>query len=352
MGRSLRNFKQRKAVARSIIEPMLVGKRDRTIASTYKRLSPGSDGRIHTQLDPTGTTTMRLASSETMLEEASTNLQNMANKVAALDPLYHVRDIFVPLEGYVFAAGDYKQAEAITTAGYIRDKVWLEQMLAGLDTHRLHASHAFSVDEVQVSGRQRKTAKNVTYASLYGASVPTITQTINKDEHIHGIRVTQEEVRNVRNVLLQLHPLEQWWFDLEREILDQRGAVFNCFGQRRKLYDPDMGYRVKDAASFKSQSTVAWRMDKSIIECMETVDRPGDIELLLQIHDELLFMVKPEYLDELQERMTDIMERPFHIGPTGLYIPVEWAVGTNWGKLVEAGEDEALSTIARREGWL
>jgi len=350
-----KGLRERKAVARAVIEPMLVGKRDGTVIAAYKRIEPGTDGRIHTLLNTTGTTTMRLSSSETILEEKSTNLQNMVNKIAALDPLYRVRDVFVPDPGMVLVAGDYKQAEAITTAAYIRDLVWLNKMLEGFDTHKEHAMYSFDTGAMDaVTGVQRKTAKNVTYASLYRAQVPTIVNTINRDEHITSIRVTRQEVEKIRNILLQMHPLEQWWHDLEQEIVEQHGAVRNCFGQRRKLYDPDLDFRVKDAASFKSQSTVAYKMNQNINRVMdERVDQPGKIELLLQIHDELLFQCKPDRLDELQERVTEIMEVKFVVEETELFIPVEWKIGKAWGAgMIEPEGTDTLTDIARREGWL
>src|SRR5690349_16177671 len=131
---SIKSINERRAVAAAVVEPMLVGIRDRKVASTYKRLSPGKDSRVRTMLSP-DTASFRMSSSDSLLFHSSTNLQNAEKKVAKLDPLYKVRDIFVPDEGMEFVACDLKNAEAILCGAYSKDWTYVRKILAGADTH-------------------------------------------------------------------------------------------------------------------------------------------------------------------------------------------------------------------------
>src|SRR2546427_3184915 len=143
---SVKSINERRAIAEAVVVPMLQGSRDRKVAGTYLRLTPGKDGKIHTVLSP-DTASFRLSSSETKLIRPSTNMQNLEKKVAKLDPLYHVRDVIIPDKDMVLVACDYKGAEAILCGAYSEDWTYVEKILAGLDTHAELARFMFDTRE-------------------------------------------------------------------------------------------------------------------------------------------------------------------------------------------------------------
>src|SRR6266700_4178944 len=108
---SIKNIAERRTIAEAVVVPMLKGIRDRKVKSTYDRLAPDRAGRIYTVLSP-DTASFRMSSGGSLLQASATNLQNIEKKVAKLDPLYQVRDIFVPDEGYELITVDYSGAEA------------------------------------------------------------------------------------------------------------------------------------------------------------------------------------------------------------------------------------------------
>lgn len=328
---SLRNMVERKRIAASIIEPILTGKRDRTIANFYERVSTGE--RVHTVLSPVGTSTFRLSSSESLLFKTSTNLQNQPKRVSRMDELYQVRDVVVADEGYVLVAGDYKGAEAVLVAAYMRDWSYLDDLLSGVDTHRKHAVHFYGIDWDAVTALQRDTAKNVTYASFYGALAAMVARTINRDADFTGLYVSQAEVEALRLKLLALHPLQEWWQTLRDELTKTDGVLRNCLGFRRVFRVSDEDERVKAAASSLPQSTVACLMNEAIIKAHHLYKQTTDVKLLHQIHDELLFHARPDSVPSLIHSMTSVLQRPFTIHGRELYIPVEWKVGPDWGHM-------------------
>lgn len=214
MGRlSLKGIRERKDVALGIVEPVLTGLRDRKVAGTYKRLTPGDDGRIRTLLN-VNTASGRLSSGESSLFKNSSNLQNAEKKVARLDPLYNTRDVIIPDPGMVLLAGDYSGAEAIGVAAYSRDYIYLDKLLAGLDTHTELATNfwgdLFTGADPNTRSLFRDIAKTIKYASSYVAKARTVTVNLNKEAERLGRFFTEEEVAGYLRTLYTVHPLQEW----------------------------------------------------------------------------------------------------------------------------------------------
>ena len=339
---NLAKLPERKALVRAVLGPNLRGKRDKTSASAYNRLKPGSNRRIHTALS-IATTSMRLASSKGITEEASTNLQNQANKIATMDVLYQTRAVMCADEGFHLVARDYIGAEMLTTFAYAKDWEWVDRLLKGESAHGVHAVEAFNLsckpDEVKKLHKNvYTTAKNLGFLSLYSGGARTAVVTFNKDYPVHGLRTTEAEVRRFQDVLYALHPLREWWKEVEEQLERDKGIIVNCFGYQRPLRDPDAHNRLKDALSLLSQSTVAWRMNESYCELHDTMDEQGEIELLHQVHDELIWQSIPERLQKSLRTTKQVMERKFKIHGRTLYIPTECKVsapGGSWASMQE-----------------
>lgn len=329
---------ERKALIREIVEPYLRAKKDRTIQGIYKRVKPCSDGKVRTVLSASGTETGRLSSSESIVDDGSTNLQNLPNLTSLDDELYRVRDCMVADEGMTLLAIDYDKAEAICAAVYMRDWDFYEKLIAGEDVHSWHAGHFFSVPEwtqgVKAGKVERQVAKNATYASNYMASIPTILGTVNRQADKIGRKVSREEIERIHRIYLDLHPLSQWWTETS-ETLTTRGWLENAFGFKRFFYEPDPHKRLKEALAFLPQSTVASNINRSLIQVWHDLDSPGDVELLLQVHDELLFQVREGVVGDAYHRIKAIMERPFMVHGREVFIPASGKVGACWGKMTE-----------------
>ena len=332
---SLKNVALRRQIAGSIVGPILTGKKDRTVMKVYDRIAPGSDGRIHTQLAPR-TASGRLASFESGVDEASTNLQNIVKKVGRADVLYRARDVFIPKEGMVLLANDYKNAEGILAGAYSKDWGFVDKILAGEDVHEEHARYFFEVDEP--TDLQRDVAKTIYYAGLYYATAETLTRTLNKDADLFGRAFHVVEVADLRARNLQMHPLEVWWQEVDEELERNGGWLRNCFGYRRVFYDPDNHNRLKDGLSFYPQSTVSSLMNRALPRIFTEVDVPDEVELILQVHDEVIHQCLPERVEETDAQVRAIMTEPFTIHGRELYLPVDGKVGERWGQMQKIKE--------------
>lgn len=337
------NLAARKKLVESIVAPIVRGRRDRTIAAIYARSMPDSGGKLRTAL-AVDTASGRLSSSESLVYPRSSNLQNMPKKIARFDPLYQVRDIFIAPKGFALLSIDYAGAESVCVAAYSKDWEYLEALLRGEDTHSMHAKLFFGEawDKADPSSKKlmRDIAKSVTYASYYGATVPTIARTINQDSDFTGISLSEGEVAKYHRILLSVRRLEMWWEETKEELKRNDGVLRNCFGYRRRFHSIDEHSRMKDALSFFPQSTVAWLMLENMLAA-DTLERKYKVQLLLQVHDELLFQAplsnKTATVNFIKE-LDNYMRRTFIVNGREVYIPTEWKIGNSWGKMVSLRE--------------
>ena len=307
---------ERKDITRLIVEPYLTAKKDRTIIGQYKRAEPGEDEKLRTVLSPVVTETGRLASSDSFVDPASTNMQNFSKRAGMKDPLYKVRDVFVSDPGMTLLASDLDKAEAVIVSFESKDWDFYDKLINGMDTHRWIASLAFHQgNEKAVSSHERSVCKNVYYASLYKGGVPTITRTVNQDADILGFKLTEAETATVLSTILEVTNLEPWWDEIMRELWDPKIAggirwLENCFKFRRRFYEPDKIRLENKAVNFKPQSTVANKIDEVMIITQEW-EEPGVFEFLLQVHDEVLYQVKDSKVKQYAGMVKEVMESEF-----------------------------------------
>lgn len=321
---------ERQEIVRDVIEPYLTAKRDRSMKNQYERIKPDpNDQRIRTVMSFFTTETGRAASSESFVDY-STNLQNLAKEVSFKDELYRIRDCFIAPPGWKLVACDYEKAEAVIVAAESRDWDFLDMILHGHDIHDFHAEKIWGPDFTK---DQRHVGKRVTYSSFYLASVKTITRKINAK--LEDMRVTEEQVEKIHSELMDIHPLEDWWDQVweNLEDPDTYGGprwLEDCLGFRRKFYNPNEYDRWKEAVNFKAQSGVASIIDRAMINSFEELDDDVRARFVLQVHDELLWLVKDPYVETFLSKIKPIMEKPFEIHGRELYIPIEAEVGDRW----------------------
>lgn len=330
---------ERAQYAYNITHPYLTAKKDQTISSQYTRVSPGPDGRIRTVLSPVVTETGRLASSESFVDPASTNLQNISKTQGFKDPLYQVRDIFIADPSYLLLAFDLDKAEAVVAAFESEDWDFYQALIEGEDIHTSLAAETFHGGNTRsVKKEERQVCKMVTYASLYLASVSTITRNLNANSDMLGFRVTEELVGKVHSTLMEKRRLSEWWERVLDDLFNPEVSggyrwLDNCFGFRRQFYNPNHHDLHKEAVNFFPQSTVANIIDRAMIRAWEEICIPGEFELLLQVHDELLFLCKQGKEHEYSSKILSVMEEPFTARGREVYITSGAKVGLRWGSM-------------------
>lgn len=288
--------------------------------SLPKEINPKT-GRIHTTYDQAGTVTGRLSSE-------NPNLQTLP---AHGDWAKKIRSGFIAGEGKKFLSLDYSQVELRITASLSQDKKMLSAFKQGLDIHTLTAGEINNVPLDKVSNEMRRNAKTLNFGILYGMGSRAFAQSADIsiaeakkfiDEYHHdfvGIKTWQEKI------LKTVH---------------KTGKIENLLGRKRLLPDATSSnpkYRTmaeRMAINFPIQSLAA-----DIIKiAMVRVDKflkdnklEDKIQLLLQIHDELIFEVEDDFVQRAEKEISQIMENALQL--EGVDLKVDSEVGKSLGEL-------------------
>jgi len=289
------------------------------LENTYLDILPGlvnpKDGRLHTSYSQTVASTGRLSSSDP-------NLQNIPiRRQLGKD----IRRGFIPRTGWVMIAADYSQIELRLLAHLSHDPAFVDAFRAGGDIHRQTASIIFGVPIDEVTSEMRSRAKTINFATIYGQGAHSLSRQI-KVEHAEAkafIDTYFERFAGVRRFL-----------DSTVEQARERGYVETIFKRRRyipELKDRNFNIRAfgeRIAQNSPIQGSAADLIKVAMIKIHHAlIAKKMDSEMLLQVHDELVFECPPDELPELQalavHEMTTAVE---------LDVPLVVDVGTgiNW----------------------
>jgi DNA polymerase-1 len=279
------------------------------------------DGRVHTTLEQTVTATGRLSS-------RNPNLQNIPIRT---DLGREIRACFVAGQPErVLLSADYSQIELRLLAHFSGAASLVEAFRTEQDVHRASAAIIFGIDPRDVTERNRRIAKTVNYAVIYGQGAGALATQIG---------VSRSEAENyIRQYFERLAGVKQY-LDLVVRAAEEQGYVETLTGRRRylpELRSSNQGLRAyaqRAAANSVLQGSAAdiikiamVRMAPALAEAAPTT------QLLLQVHDELLFELPASELAPVAARVKEIME-----GATNLVVPlvVELKAGPNWRDMVE-----------------
>lgn len=270
-------------------------------------------GRVHTSFHQTGTATGRLSSSEP-------NLQNIPSRhEVGVD----IRRAFIAPEGRVFLMADYSQIELRVLAHLSEDEALIGAFRQGEDLHRATASRLFGVAPERVDARMRSLAKRVNFGIVYGISPFGLARDLG---------IEQGEARELIARFFQAYPEVRAYMD--RLIADARakGYARTLLGRRRPLgagRSRGRGAEERNAINTPIQGTAADIM-KLAMRAVHRLWTEGELraELILQVHDALLFEVDEDEVAYTSEVVVRAME-----GVWPLHVPlrVDTKAGPNWG---------------------
>ncbi|HWL39742.1 MAG TPA: DNA polymerase I [Gemmatimonadaceae bacterium] len=298
-----------------LLEYRELSKLESTYLDTLPRLVNPKTGRLHTSYNQTVATTGRLSSNDP-------NLQNIPiRRELGRD----IRRGFIPRKGWMLLAADYSQIELRLLAHLSHDPAFVQAFQAGGDIHRQTAALIFDVPLDEVTAEMRARAKTINFATIYGQGphALSIQLGIEHAEAKEFIARYFERFQGVRNYLDSMvafareHGFVQTIFGRRRYIpeLRERNFSVRAFGERLAANSPIQG----SAADLIKIAMI--RIDDSL--------RTQKLEskMLLQVHDELVFEVRPEELDEIQTVVKQQME---HAAELSVPLVVDLGVGKNW----------------------
>jgi uracil-DNA glycosylase family 4 len=227
--------------------------------------------RVHGRFNQMVANTNRLSSSDP-------NLQN----IPARDPLGKtIREAFVAKPGHVLVKADYSQLEVRIYAALSQERVLVDSYPARGEERDCHQSVADAL------GIPRKRAKNVLFATLYGASAPKLAATA-------GI-VPSEAGTFLARMRQEMPTLLTWQNKMAQE-MTAKGYIETLLGWRGYFptfwspIDRDRNEALREMANFPIQGTAAGIVKRLMIEADEMAPDFG-AELVLQVHDEVVYEV-------------------------------------------------------------
>ena len=302
-----------------VIEKILSYREYQKILSTYvdpllKLAKKDENSRIYTSFVQTGTATGRLSSRDP-------NLQNIPVRSALGRS---VREAFVAKEGYKLVSIDYSQIELRLLAHFSKDAALLKAFNEGVDIHLATSTILFGEEEAK---EKRNFAKSVNFGLLYGMGPKKLSDELG---------ITSAEAKEIIANYFASFPTVKSFLESIQERVKIDGYVETIL-KRRRIFDYEAANGMQKAAYMReSVNTVFQGSAADLIKLsMNQIDsmiqeENLDAFMLLQIHDELIFEVKEEKVEETAKRFVHIMENVLE-----LEVPLECSVsvGDSWGEL-------------------
>lgn len=301
------------------------------LLSTYIDSIPklvSKDGRLYARFIQTGTTTGRFASS-------NPNLQNIPNKT---EKGKNIRNAFVSKKGYVLVSFDYSQIELRIAALLSQDEYFIKAFKEGRDIHSAVASRVFNVKEEDVTLDMRRRAKIINFGILYGMGVNALRQNIGTD---------RKEAQLFYDNYFAEFPTIRDYLDSIKDYTVKHGYTKTLFG--RKRYFPGikspipfiraMAERMAINAPIQGTATadiIKIGMKKVYDKLIEH-KLTSDAILVLQVHDELIYEIKEEKVDQvvllIKEAMINAIPDEFTANLNTVPLLVSIGIGKRWGDL-------------------
>ncbi len=312
-----------------IIATILEYREYQKLLSTYIDNIPhmvDAGGRVHTTLHQDGAVTGRFSSS-------NPGLQNIPVREGLGEV---IRDAFVAPVGHILLSFDYSQIEMRVLAMLSKDPGLIEIFQLHADIHTSVASRVFKVEPNLVSKEMRRRAKVINFGIIYGMGVNALKANLNS---------TREEAQEFYDQYFITFPKIAEYFEQVKKEAGKKGYTETLFGRRRQF--PNLRSRIpfmkamaeRMAMNAPLQGTAADLVKIAMIRvdnALKASKHSSDINLLLQVHDELIFEVidKKTAIDEAKKIIIDAMTN-VAVGTSGEHIPliVDVAEGARWGSL-------------------
>ncbi len=275
------------------------------------------DNKIHTIYKQTLTHTGRLSS-------VDPNLQNIPVRS---EEGKLIRKAFVSHNGYLVSF-DYSQIELRILAHMAHVTNLIDAFNQGKDIHRHTAALVFGVKDEEVTPQMRSQAKAVNFGIIYGMSEFRLSKDI-------GMSIA--EARNFINKYFETYPEVKTYMDEVVEVCKKQGYVSTLLN--RKRYIPtinDKNFMVRQQAQRYAMNTPIQGTGADILKlAMIEVDKALKVhhlksQMILQVHDELIFDV---FEDELEEVMSLVKEKMENCIKMDVPLIVEGNYAKNWCEL-------------------
>jgi len=274
------------------------------------------EGKIHTRYEQTLTQTGRLSS-------VNPNLQNIPTRI---EEGKKIRKAFIPASNdRVILSIDYSQIELRVLAHIAQDKGMIDAFKHDVDIHTKTASDVNGVPLDEVTPTMRREAKAVNFGIVYGISDFGLS---------NNLGITRKRAKEfIEKYLETFKGVDKYMTDIV-EFAKEHGYVETLYNRRRSL--PEINAKNKIIANLNAriamntpiQGTAADIIKIAMISAYNYIEETKvDAKLLLQVHDELIFDVSKDILEEFTDKMVTIMEEAANLD---VKLKAEASSGPSW----------------------
>lgn len=315
----LREISDRHPLIKNVLEYREVSKIHSTYVKAFldlvrPKVANGDPAVINTDFVQTGSSSGRFASQ-------NPNLQNIPIVGKWADQF---RQVFIPRDGYVFASIDYSQIESRFMAQLSQDELLKQNFIEDKDIHRATAAKLFNKDEDEVTKKERRIGKTVNFGVLYGQTAYGLAA---------QLKIPREDASKYIAEYFKSYSGVADYIEKVGEKARKLGYVETIFGRRRYISGLNASSRnqrqaaIREAINMPIQGGVSDLMKLAMILVDDTISTDftkngvRQVFMLLQVHDEFIFEVKEEIVDEFGSVASEIMT---DIGPNlGFDVPLD-----------------------------
>ena len=275
----------------------------------------GSDGRIHTFFDQTGTATGRISSAEP-------NLQNIPVRT---ELGREIRRAFVASPGCVLVDADYSQIELRILAHFSGDAAMIDAFRRGQDIHARTAAEVAGVPLEDVTPTMRAHAKAVNFGLVYGISDFGLARNTG---------MSRKEAAAFIEKYFATYPGVRGFMDRAVKEGYETGMARTIFGRVRRLDELKSGnvnirkFGERAAMNTPVQGTAADIIKLAMVRVHDALCQGGfRARLILQVHDELLIEAPQDEAGRVAQLLRDCME---HVAELSVPLVAEVKTGSSW----------------------
>jgi DNA polymerase I len=279
-------------------------------------LIDSKSNRIHTTYEQTTAATGRLSST-------APNLQNIPIRG---DLGRQIRRAFIAPPGHVLLSADYSQIELRVLAHLSQDETFLQAFAEGHDFHATIAAKVYGVALAEVTSPMRNQVKQFSYGIAYGMSTFGVSQRLGVEMDVAAsfVEAYYAQFPKVKEFLAA---------QVNQAKID--GFTTSMFGRRRYLPElSSSNFRLRAlgermALNTPIQGSAADIIKKAMINVGEALRKEPLAKMLLTVHDELVFEVALEHLEQARALIEAAMTQAADLR-CGLVVDIH--VGSNWAE--------------------
>ncbi len=293
------------------------------LRSTYTDALTGhinpDTGRVHTSYSLAATSTGRLSSTDP-------NLQNIPVRTPEGR---QIRTAFVAAPGHKLVSADYSQIE-LRVLAHIANIPQLKKAFAdGLDIHAMTASEMFAVPVEGMDPAVRRRAKAINFGIIYGISAFGLANQLS---------IPREEAGQYIKTYFERFPGIRDYMEHTKTFCRTNGYVETVFGRRMhfpRIKSPnpsERAFQERAAINAPIQGSAADIIRRAMIRMPDALAAAGlGARMLLQVHDELIFEVPDDQVDDTIKIATDVMvDAPLPAVSFSVPIQVDARAAVNW----------------------